>query len=101
MRLFKLKRKRGKRTGMSSTNHFQEEDRQLAALVRDLENTDNLEPNVVAFLSSKIQIIRKSLQEKNKRLQRIPTGQKKNNNSNLTKPTAVSLAELKKKEYFF
>ena len=89
---------------MSSANHFQEEDRQLAALVRDLENTDNLEPNVVAFLSSKIQIIRKSLQEKNKQLQRIPIGQKTNNgksSNSLTKPAAVSLAEIKKKEYFF
>ena len=85
---------------MSSANHFQDEDRQLAALVRDLENTDNLQPNVVAFLSSKIQIIRKSLQEKNKQLQRIPPTEKKRNH-NLTKPAALSLAELKKKEYFF
>jgi Mor family transcriptional regulator len=84
---------------MSQKDHFQDEDRQLAALVRDLENTDSLESNVVAFLSSKIQIIRKSLKEKNKRLQVVPPTQKRTNR-NLEKPSTVSLADLKKKEYF-
>ncbi len=85
---------------MSSKNHFEDEDRQLAALVRDLENTDNLEANIVAFLSSKIQLIRKSLNEKNKLLQRIPPTNKKRSD-HMKKPVALSLADAKKKEYFF
>lgn len=85
---------------MASTDHFQEEDRQLAALVRDLENTDGLEANVVAFLSSKIQNIRKTLQEKNRTMQRIPHVSK-SASERKTKPEALSLADLKRKEYFF
>ena len=87
---------------MSSTHddHFQEEDRQLAALVRDLENTDGLEPNVVAFLSSKIQNIRNGLQKKNQTLQAIPRVSKSASEQK-AKPEALSLAELKRKEYYF
>ena len=85
---------------MSTKNHFEDEDRQLAALVRDLENTDNLEANVVAFLSSKIQLIRKSLNEKNKLLQRIPQTERKRSDD-MKKPVGLSLADVKKQEYFF
>ena len=86
---------------MSSTHdHFQEEDRQLAALVRDLENTDGLQPNVVAFLSSKIQNIRNGLQKKNQTLQAIPRVSTSASERKV-KPEGLSLAELKRKEYYF
>lgn len=85
---------------MNQTNHFEEEDRQLTALVRDLENTDGLQPNVVAFLSTKIQNIRIALQQKNAKLQLI-SEHKATESHMREKPQAKSLAELKRKEYYF
>ena len=85
---------------MSSENRnfFEKEDALLCALVRDLENTDSLQANAVAFLSTNIQRIRQSLQEKNKVLQPKQTTKK---TSSLKKPPPLSLAESKKREYYF
>lgn len=84
--------------GMAEKNFF-EEDSQLVALMREIESFKELEPNTVAFLSTKIQNIRNSLKEKTKLLQKQTP--KPRNQSELQKPLQTSLAEQKKKEYFF
>tara|TARA_B100000925_G_C21970398_1_gene457613 strand:+ start:281 stop:550 length:270 start_codon:yes stop_codon:yes gene_type:complete len=84
--------------GMAEKNFF-EEDSQLVALMREIESFKELEPNTVAFLSTKIQNIRNSLKEKTKLLQKQTP--KPRNQSELKKPLQTSLAEQKKKEYFF
>ena len=48
---------------------FKKEDRQLVSLQKDIENTDNLEANTVAYLSSKIQEIRSALKQKSTAIQ--------------------------------
>lgn len=80
-----------------STEHI---DLQLVALIRELEGIDELDPNAVAFLSSKIQKIRKSVdtqfQVSNAKAMASTTEKKK-----LEKPSNLSLAEQKRKQYFF
>ena len=84
--------------GMANKN-FSEEDSQLVSLMREIESFKELEPNTVAFLSTKIQNIRNSLKEKSKLLKKqTPQARKQ---PELQKPLQTSLADQKKKEYFF
>ena len=81
-------------------NHFAKEDQLLISLQRAIENTDNIEANTVAFLSSKIQEVRASLRSKNVSLKQSKekVAEKK---PSMKKPTSSSLAEQKKREYYF
>jgi len=83
-------------------NHFSKEDHLLISLQRSIENTDSIEANTVAYLSSKIQEVRASLRAKNVSLQESKDKviEKKVSHS-MNKPTASSLAEQKKREYYF
>lgn len=81
---------------------FKKEDHQLVSLQKDIENTDNLEANTVAYLSSKIQEIRSALKQKSTAIQmkrkKMQDGTKR---EGMSKPNSLSLAEQKRKEYFF
>tara|TARA_B100001093_G_scaffold443469_1_gene445827 strand:- start:305 stop:556 length:252 start_codon:yes stop_codon:yes gene_type:complete len=77
-----------------STEHI---DLQLVALIRELEGIEELDPNAVAFLSSKIQKIRKSVETQFQVKAMASTTEKKK----LEKPSNLSLAEQKRKQYFF
>jgi len=79
-----------------STEHI---DLQLVALIRELEGIEELDPNAVAFLCSKIQTIRKSVVTQfqvNSKAVASAAEKKK-----LEKPSNLSLAEQKRKQYFF
>jgi len=81
-------------------NHFAKEDQLLISLQRAIENTDNIEANTVAFLSSKIQEVRASLRTKNVSLKQS-RGKVTEKKLSMEKPTSNSLAEQKKREYYF
>ena len=85
------------------SGHFKKEEQLLISLQRDIENTDSIEANAVAYLSTKIQEIRTSLRAKNVSMQNLKksdsTGEK--TKLSLQKPFSTSLADQKKKEYFF
>lgn len=81
---------------------FQKEHQQLISLQKDIENTDSIETNTAAYLSSKIQEIRASLRSKNSSLQqKKQKAVEKKVLIDFKKPSSVSLADQKKKEYFF
>tara|TARA_B100000925_G_C21955997_1_gene451213 strand:- start:741 stop:995 length:255 start_codon:yes stop_codon:yes gene_type:complete len=81
---------------------FQKEHEQLISLQKDIENTDSIETNTAAYLSSKIQEIRASLRSKNGSLQeKTQKTVETKPLLNFKKPASVSLADQKKKEYFF
>ena len=85
---------------MALNNAFGEEDLQLVALMREIESFRELEPNTVAFLSTKVQNIRNSLKEKSKLLQK-KNAKAGTSKPELKKPFQATLADRKKKEYFF
>lgn len=88
---------------MSTPLCFKKEEEMLTSLQRSIENTDGMEANTVAYLSSKIQEIRTSLRAKNRsvqNLQKLHGGGDKTKPA-LKKPASTSLADQKKKEYYF
>ena len=87
----------------NSAIDFKKEDAMLVSLQRDLENTDSIEANTVAYLSTKIQEIRTSLRSKDVSVQKIQKSgnEEKKPKLELKKPFSASLADQKKKEYYF
>ena len=87
----------------NSAIDFKKEDAMLVSLQRDLENTDSIEANTVAYLSTKIQEIRTSLRSKDVSVQNLTKTSKANETPKLEfkKPFSSNLAEQKKKEYYF
>ncbi len=85
------------------SGHFTKEEQLLISLQRDIENTDNIEANTVAFLSSKIQEIRTSLRAKNVSMQNLKKSGSAGDKTkpSLQKPLSTSLADQKKKQYYF
>lgn len=86
-----------------SAIHFKKEEEMLISLQRDIENTDSIEANTVAYLSTKIQEIRTSLRSKDVSVQKIQKASKAEEKPKLelNKPFSASLADQKKKEYYF
>jgi hypothetical protein len=83
---------------------FKKEEQLLISLQRDIEDTESIEANTVAYLSTKIQEIRHSLREKNVSIENSRKERIENSNTaalSLKKPHSTSLAEQKKKEYYF
>ena len=87
----------------SSAVHFQKEEAMLISLQRDIENTDSIEANTVAYLSSRIQEIRASLRDKDVSVRNLTKTSKVEDKPKLQfkKPFSSNLAEQKKKEYYF
>lgn len=82
---------------------FKKEEAMLISLQRDIENTDSIETNTVAYLSTRIQEIRASLRDKDVFVQNLTKTSKANEKTKLEfkKPFSSNLAEQKKKEYYF
>ena len=82
---------------------FRKEQQLLVSLQHDIENTDSIEANTVAYLSTKIQEIRSSLQARNVSVEKASKKKESSSSSKslLKKPVASSLADQKKKEYYF
>ena len=83
---------------------FKKEEQLLISLQRDIEDTESIEANTVAYLSTKIQEIRRSLREKNVSIENSRKERTEKSNTvtlSLKKPNSTSLAEQKKKEYYF
>ena len=82
---------------------FRKEQQLLVSLQHDIENTDSIEANTVAYLSTKIQEIRSSLQARNVSVEKASKKSESSSTSKslFKKPVASSLADQKKKEYYF
>lgn len=87
----------------SSAIDFKKEEAMLLSLQRDIENTDSIEANTVAYLSSRIQEIRASLRDKDVSVRNLKKSSKAEEKTKLEfkKPFSSNLAEQKKKEYYF
>lgn len=82
---------------------FRKEEQLLISLQRDIENVEGIEANTVAYMASKIQEIRASLRTKNVSLESSSkkTVEKRAPSLDFKKPTGSSLADQKRKEYYF
>ena len=82
---------------------FKKEEQLLISLQRDIENVEGIEANTVAYMATKIQEIRASLRTKNVSLENSSkkVAEKKTPSLDFKKPSASSLADQKRKEYYF